>query len=613
VALCFDQEQKSGGTRERNKTMSLIRALWRGDVPLWKTYWLFNVLIGAVLTGLVFYFESSLVGLYLTLETGAELINWALFGGIVGYGLFMLVAILRSANKYQGPKINAWLARIAVFLGAIQVWGVTSERLFPQITPSSLRQEAETINLALPSVLDATTRFDRVSTAGMSMTYHYTLLEYEIATDWDSEIYSEIHRSERLSALLPALCRDLEEYFSSGVTLIAEDRAVDGGIIAQAQIQPENCLHIRDLPVSPGQEMDTTEIATLATSAFAVITTNPGQSNEASGSGFAISSDGALITNLHVVEDAEQVRVQISTGEVYDDVDVLGADELRDLLILQVPATGLDVLPLVSDETVQLGEEIYVLGNPLGFNQTFSDGLVSSRRFNEAGWEEFQISAPISPGSSGGPVLNSRGEVIAVATSTSVSQDAQNLNFAVPIRYAYEILARSSEAVPFLDFISTVDFSNVSEDTLSRSEESSALFDDASPELIEALSGLQPWTQQVILRLNRNSSVFEPLGLEISDDSFEWKLLTSGESDMVTITLEAGNYFVSGVCDDDCIDLDLAVYDENLELLNSDSEIDPDPVVSFTVENSTQHSIEATMYECATDSCLYAIELYKEN
>ena len=210
--------------------------------------------------------------------------------------------------------------------------------------------------------------------------------------------------------------------------------------------------------------------------------------------------------------------------------------------------------------------------------------------------------------------MNRRGEAIAVVTSTLVSSDAQNLNFAVPIRYAYGILARSTEAVPFRDFISTVDFSNASRDAPSRSEESNALFDDASPEVIEFLSELPVWRQQVYLRLNRDSLYLAPLlGLEISGDSFGWQFLASGQSYISTITLEAGDYYASGVCDDDCIDFDISVYDENLEFLNSDTDINPEPFVAFTVRNTAQYSIEATMHECTTEDCLYAIQLYKTN
>ena len=595
--------------------MKLIQSLWRGDVPLWKTYWLYSFLVTIGANSLVIFWQKNALKLFLVLGDRSDLIRIAILCSLIIYSYFICIAIWRSAAKYTGPKANAWLARIVVIFGILQTSMLVVEELSSQVTPTSLQQEAELANLGVPVFVDEMTRLDRVSADGMSLTYYYTVFDpEENSIDDFNDFQKELFLDEILVSTMPDQCRDLENYFRSGVVITWSYSAVNDIPIGQNQLQQENCLDMLNLPISSGRELNTTEIASLASEAFATITVDDGNSNESFGSGFVIRSDGVLVTNLHIVENAENIVVQLSSGETYESVSVIGADELRDLLILQIPATGLDTLNLANDETVQLGEDIYVLGNPLGYGQTFSDGVISARRFLDgASSEMFQISAPISPGSSGGPVLNRRGEVIGVATS--VVPDGQNLNFAVPIRYVYGIIAKNTELVTFSDFISDADFSNVTDntaDTIFRTEKSNALREKAAPELIDLLSELPPWQQQVWLRLlDEDSPPSAPSNFNPYGDAFGWEPLPSSQSHTTDISLEAGEYFALGECDDDCTDFDIAIYDENLELLVSDTLPDASPIINFKVKDAAQHSIEATMYTCVTTLCGYAIQLYK--
>ena len=103
------------------------------------------------------------------------------------------------------------------------------------------------------------------------------------------------------------------------------------------------------------------------------------------------------------------------------------------------------MLPLGDNDTVQIGMPVYVTGNPRGLEGTFSDGLISAIR-EVNGRKLFQMTAPVSPGSSGGPVLNSSGEVIGITVSQV--KDGQNLNFAVPVNYLKELAATTVTEPP---------------------------------------------------------------------------------------------------------------------------------------------------------------------
>jgi len=158
------------------------------------------------------------------------------------------------------------------------------------------------------------------------------------------------------------------------------------------------------------------------------------------GSGFFVRSDGTLITNQHVIEDAKSVAVRTSSGEVYRGALVMASDEARDLAILRVDAFDVPSVRLGNSNDVKVGSGVLLLGAPRGLEQTASTGIVAAVRVDDSGMRLIQTSAAASPGSSGGPLLNESGEVIGVL-SFSVVQ-SQNLNFAVPINYARGILER---------------------------------------------------------------------------------------------------------------------------------------------------------------------------
>ncbi len=168
-----------------------------------------------------------------------------------------------------------------------------------------------------------------------------------------------------------------------------------------------------------------------------------GQTVEAasSGSGFVLTADGYIATNHHVIADATSVKVTMYNGDTYD-ATVVGSDEDYDIAVLKIDAQDLQPVTLGDSDTLNVGDRVLAIGNPLGeltFSQT--GGMVScvNRAINVDGtpFNMIQTDASINPGNSGGPLMNSYGEVVGIVSakysSTSNNQSAEGLGFAIPI------------------------------------------------------------------------------------------------------------------------------------------------------------------------------------
>lgn len=148
------------------------------------------------------------------------------------------------------------------------------------------------------------------------------------------------------------------------------------------------------------------------------------------GSGFFVDGQGHLITNLHVIKGVARAEVKLPKGEIFPLTEMVAVDDKADLVKLAVNLPGGSPYYLtVSSVRPEVGEHVVVLGSPLGLEHTVTDGMVSAIRTVRNRGEFLQISAPISPGSSGGPVINMKGQVIGIAT---FQVRGQNINFAVP-------------------------------------------------------------------------------------------------------------------------------------------------------------------------------------
>lgn len=157
------------------------------------------------------------------------------------------------------------------------------------------------------------------------------------------------------------------------------------------------------------------------------------------GSGFFVKPN-QVATNLHVVEGAARGYAKLVGQKSKREIEgITAVDARRDLVILQISALGAPTVSLGDSDTILVGETVYAVGNPYGLEGTFSQGIISSVR--TVGTDKvLQLTAPISPGSSGGPVLNERGKVIGVSVATF--RGGQNLNFAIPSNYLAVLVAQ---------------------------------------------------------------------------------------------------------------------------------------------------------------------------
>ena len=160
------------------------------------------------------------------------------------------------------------------------------------------------------------------------------------------------------------------------------------------------------------------------------------------GSGFIVSSSGEIATNYHVIENATSIEVTFPEKQtVYMASQISKKSEQFDLAIIKI--TGdFNPIPLSPKDDFQIGKEIYSIGSPQGLSGTTSSGIISSRREDE-GKNYLQITTPVSAGSSGGPVINTDGEVIAIVAGQSPL--GQNLNFAIPVSYLKDLMEQQNQ------------------------------------------------------------------------------------------------------------------------------------------------------------------------
>ena len=161
------------------------------------------------------------------------------------------------------------------------------------------------------------------------------------------------------------------------------------------------------------------------------------------GSGFIMSSDGYIVTNNHVVADADQVTIVLSDGRNFK-AKVIGTDSTTDVAVVKIDAKGLPTLPIGNDETVRIGDWVLAIGNPLGLDFTVTAGIISAKGRgseiqlpNASGFaisDFIQTDAAINPGNSGGPLVNLRGEVIGLNSAiASATGFYSGYGFAIPI------------------------------------------------------------------------------------------------------------------------------------------------------------------------------------
>ena len=194
----------------------------------------------------------------------------------------------------------------------------------------------------------------------------------------------------------------------------------------------------------PDSSANRPKVPPLTTAVLTIISYDAAGNREAQGSGFILTSEGLAATNYHVLDGASKATAECCSGRRFEVSSIEGFDSDKDLVVFQLrelgedgPLHDLPAIPLDTSGDITVGERIIAIGSPQGLENTVSDGIISAIR-NYKTTRYLQITAPISPGSSGGPVLNGSGQAIGIATMQA--QEGQNLNFAVSSEHLKPLL-----------------------------------------------------------------------------------------------------------------------------------------------------------------------------
>jgi len=209
--------------------------------------------------------------------------------------------------------------------------------------------------------------------------------------------------------------------------------------------------------------------------AIVYITTRTVLEEQYLGSGFIVDPSGVIVTNFHVVESAKEINVKLKDGTLYPVSAIIYYDINRDICLLKIDANSLPYLPLGNSEELSIGAKIYCVGNPLGLEYSFSDGMISGVR-DLGGIKYLQFTAPISPGNSGGPIVDAAGRAIGIVTF--LMERGQNLNFALAINEIKPFISTSPK-LSLAEFIK-----NVEEGNENLAEEDSVISQDPSDKLL---------------------------------------------------------------------------------------------------------------------------------
>ncbi len=228
--------------------------------------------------------------------------------------------------------------------------------------------------------------------------------------------------------------------FASSVTHVVIALCFSASIFSQSSQNAQNAT----------ASLDATKIYEQASPAVVTITVLDETGKKRLGSGVIVKPDGVIVTNYHVIRGAVSANVHLKNGDIYDEVGILETDERKDIAVIKIKAIGLPAVSFSDSNNVKVGQVIYALGSPIGLDGTFSSGMVSSIRpakevSNQLdGFRFIQFTAPVSHGSSGGPLLDEQGKIVGLVSSGFTN--AQNLNLAIPANYVMPLASGTSSS-----------------------------------------------------------------------------------------------------------------------------------------------------------------------
>lgn len=288
-----------------------------------------------------------------------------------------------------------------------------------------------------------------------------------------------------------------------------EKTPVSNTVLAEAQkmfLLPEEKVNISIYQKASPAVVNITSVA-LTMDVFANIVPEEG-----TGSGVILTSDGYVLTNAHVVEDAQRLEVTLLNGKSYK-ARLIGGDVSKDVALLKIDpgAEKLPILEIGNSDDLQVGQMVYAIGNPFGLNSTLTTGVISSigrtlkARNGRLIEGVIQTDAAINPGNSGGPLLNSAGQVIGINTAIfSPSGSSAGIGFAIPSnsarRIAQDLISTGHIVRPYLGIEIGFDINPGIAQALELPVQRGLMVSRVIPNAPAAQAGLQPAKKALVIR-----------------------------------------------------------------------------------------------------------------
>ncbi len=270
------------------------------------------------------------------------------------------------------------------------------------------------------------------------------------------------------------------------------------------------------------------------------------------GSGFIISEDGYILTNNHVIKDADEIDVILYDGTKYS-AEIIGRDPDTDVGLIRIDADGLPFADLGNSDETRVGEWVMAIGNPFGLSNTVTKGIVSAkeRSLGNSQYDNYlQTDASINPGNSGGPLINLKGEVIGI--NSAIIANAYGLGFAVPINTAKSLLPQLMQGDVRKGWIG-ISIQDLDDDlikALDLESREGVLVSDVTEDSPAEKAGIQP--ADVIIeidgeKMKNSTQLATAIALKGPDAEIKVKLLRDGKEYSMNVKLgDREDYISSG-------------------------------------------------------------------